>query len=70
MLIVARINDGGDVGLAHGFLPGAQRSLCGRLDRMRRDVSETYNPIECQACEKKLQALRSKPTRGMSGLLW
>ena len=70
MIIVARINDGGTVGVAHGFTPGAEQSLCGRLSRMRRDVSETYNPIECQACEKKLQALRSKPTKGMRGLLW
>tara|TARA_R110000824_G_C14751849_1_gene628698 strand:+ start:81 stop:350 length:270 start_codon:yes stop_codon:yes gene_type:complete len=71
MFIVARINyEWGNAGVAHGFLAGKQRSLCGKLDRMRRDVHETYNPIECQACERKLQALRSKPTKGLDGLLW
>ena len=70
MLIVARIDNGSKVGVAHGFNAGRQYSLCGKLDRMRRDVSETYEPIECQACEKKLQALRSKPAKGLDYLPW
>jgi len=70
MFIVARIETDSKVGVAHGFMAGRQRSLCGRLDRMRRDVRETYESIQCEACDRKLSALRSKPTKGLDGLLW
>ena len=68
MIIVARIDTGSKVGVAHGFLAGRQRSLCGRLDRMRRDVRETYEPVQCEACDRKLSARRSKPAKGLDGL--
>ena len=70
MLIVAKIfGNGSKQGVAHGFLPGASLSLCGKLDRMsRRDVHECYGSVQCVACDRKLSALRSKPAKGLDGL--
>ena len=65
MITVARIETASKTGVAHAFdTMGNGRSLCGRLDGTRRDVRGTYESVQCEACDRKLQARRKAAKSG------